>query len=298
MNAARAAARGPLSSASLGVAVGLTALGALATAATDGPALQHAVGQVWLPRLALALAIYLVAHVLRIARLVILLGDSGRSVRDVAVAHALTAPIAALLPLKLGELARVLAIGRASRGPVHGLKALWIERTFDAAAIALAGTVVLALRPDAVQAVAPVVLAAVAFLGLTAAAIVLLPESVGMAKAWLIRRYTAQWANRALAAMHALRDALQSSRALLRGKVATLMALTAAIWSVEALAFATLLSVDGGAAQLASEVLGTLSGALAPGAGSGEPRLVVLLGVLVLGAFAGLYDRSRRRPVL
>ena len=53
-----------------------------------------------------ALIAYLAAHALRVARTLVVLGGSVRSVRLVALAHATSAPWTGLLPFKVGELVR------------------------------------------------------------------------------------------------------------------------------------------------------------------------------------------------
>ncbi len=255
----------------------------------------------WPDAVAVAL-LYLGAHLLRILRMLVLLGDSIGSVRAVAFAHAATAPVSALVPFKVGEIARVYAFGRASDGFLHGLRTVWIERTFDAAVIAAAGVAALATL-DQTAGLLPVTIAAFSVLVLTGVAITVLPENVGMVKAWLIRRYSTGWSIRALAFLHDLGMALRESRGLVQGKVATLATLTFALWGMELAALYFLMPVAADELQaLVAGLLAVLSDVFLPVArevfSDGLPvhRLVVFGTVngFALLAFVGLaIDRSR-----
>jgi hypothetical protein len=180
-----------------------------------------------------ALIAYLCAHALRVCRTVVVLGDSVHSVRSVALAHAASAPWTGLLPFKVGELARMYAIGRVTEGFWHGFRAVWIERTFDAVLIALAVGIAVIIRPQDGAAVLPIGLASVALLGVTGGAVTALPENLATAKLWVLRRYTTPWSLRVLAALDEVGDAVKNLGRLVRGKVATLTVLTGAIWSLE-----------------------------------------------------------------
>lgn len=285
----------------------LTAVCLAVVLLTEHSALADALARVAWGPFAIAAAVYLGAHLVRALRMVIVLGDSARSMRDVVVAHAGTAAAAALVPFKLGELVRIVAFGRASKGPVHGLTAVWIERTFDAAVITAVGAGAMMLRPDAVAHIAPVWLVAAAFLIATAMAITVLPENIGMVKAFLLRRYTTDWSLRALDAAHRLREALHASRRLIRGKVATLGMLTALLWLLEAVALAML--VEGvvlTATGLTAGILSVLSHVVAPighavqelDASLPIHRLVILTTLLGLFVAAAAYRTRRREEVI
>ncbi len=180
-----------------------------------------------------ALLAYLAAHAVRVVRTLVVLGSSVRSVRHVILAHATSAPWTGLLPFKVGELVRMYAIGHVTDGFWHGLRAVWIERTFDAVLIAIAVAIALLTLPEAGAAVIPVGVVAVFLLVATAGAVIALPENLSMAKLWVMRRYTTDWSLRLLAVLDDLGDAVKRLGALVRGKVATLTVLTAAIWFFE-----------------------------------------------------------------
>lgn len=240
----------------------------------------------------LMLGVWLLGHVVRAIRLVVLLGERGRSVRAVVAAHVATIALAADVPYKLGEIGRIIALGLAGR-PWDGVRAVWIERTFDAAALGLAAVVVTAMgdtRPW------PILVAAGVWLVGTAAALTVVPEGAAMAKATLLRRYDTSWSVRALAALTALRAELTTWRQMLNGKVATLSLMTVAVWACE-LGFAAIATRGLDASPLAG-LLGSLAIVLDPSAeGADVARIVVLLGAAItapLGMLlAGLaHDRA------
>lgn len=207
----------------------------------------------------LALLLYLGAHGLRIVRMVVLLGERAPSLRGVAIAHALTTPVGGMLPLKLGELVRVAALGRASRGLSDGLRAVWIERVFDASVLAVAGLLVMSQGGHGAGLVTAV---AIAVLLTTAALLRPIPEGLRHAKTFLIRRYTTDWSLVALRRADAAARWLEDARHLVDGRASTLALLTVALWSLEVLAFQVgTASLSGDATTLAS-ALSLLSDAL------------------------------------
>ena len=232
--------------------------------------------------LAIAIAVYLGAHLFRMVRMAVLLGESARSLRAVVLAQAITAP-AGLLPFKMGELARIMAIGRATRGVAHGGVAVWIERTYDAAALVVASIVALLILGDSGGFVWPVALLAGGFLAMTTLAIVVWPEQMTMAKGWLIRRYSTPWSLVALRVLHQIGAELRSVRGLVRNKTATLALLTAAVWALEALALWMLVPSGRG---VWSAILGAQSQIVSPGSSDGLAlhRTAVVAGVVILGS--------------
>lgn len=276
----------------VGVALAVAALALDATARTVGS------GALFAAPLGGVLALYLAAHALRAARTVIVLGEGARSVRRVLVAHLTSAPWTGLLPYKLGDLVRMWAIGKASDGFGEGLRVVWIERTFDAVLIGLAAAVVVVLRPSAAPEVAPIAIASVLLLGVTATTVVALPENVGTAKQWLLGRYTARWSNRLLALLDAVGDAMIGLRRMVRGKIATLLLVSVAIWALEVAALHLLTRAEG-LEELLVGFLGVLSGVLEMGpegsARAGGWRLVVVVGCAAM-AFAGALLPLKRRP--
>lgn len=245
---------------------------------------------------ALAVITYLTSHAVRILRMVVVLGTTIRSVRGVALAHSLTAPIATVVPLKLGELVRIYAFGKVTGGGISGLGAVWVERTFDAATLTTVGLIALFIVPETTPVVLPVLSVAGAFLVITITMLVVLPQNIGLLKDFFIRRYSGWWCIRLLKVLDRLGVEVRRIHALVRGKVSTLAALTLAVWCLEALTLWTLmefLALSPG--ELMASLLAVLSEVLAHlRVGPGELdwqmpvyRLIVLCCTLTL-AFAAL----------
>lgn len=213
------------------------------------------------PGIAVAAALYAGSHVVRSLRMVVLLGSSATSLRAVVAAHLLTAPLAALVPLKLGELARLASFAASSRGAIHALGALWVERTFDALVLAALAAATALLFPDLAPTASTVAALAATFLAFTAVAIFVLPENVDAAKHFLILRYTSRESLGLVRGVHALGHALDVARAAVAGKVATLSLATALIWGLEG---AALSAVAEGLGARSPGLLAVLSDAFRP----------------------------------
>lgn len=248
------------------------AIGAIAAVTTIAQAPRGLPG--W-SSVALAAGIYASSHLLRVARLLVLAGDADLSVRRLAGAHLLSSP-AGFLPFKLGELVRLASVARAGAGAVGAVRTLWIERTFDAGVIALAGA--LAGTPALATWVA------VGWLLATAFALAVLPENVRLVKRWLIRRYTARWLVSVLPWIHRVGAELDRGRGQVRGRLGTLILLTGAIWGAEV--GSLVLLADGPLGSATVALLTALSDALVP-VGGGSPgaseRHALLAAAVTLG---------------
>ena len=244
------------------------------------------------PALALAALLYASSHGLRVLRIVFLLGHASGSIRRVALAHLATAPVAALVPFKLGELARIGAFAAESEGPVHAVGAVWVERTFDAFVLATMAALTALIYPEFTTTAATVAILASTYLGLTALAIFVLPENIDAVRHFLIVRYTSRTSLNLVRAVHAVGSALDLARHIVTGKIATLLTLTLFIWMLEA---AALWAMAGTLTSSASPgLLAVLSDAFRPLAettpGLAENlathRALVLGVVMSLSAFA------------
>ena len=89
-----------------------------------------------LPVFSGAVSLMLLAHLLRILRLKAL-WSSGR-MRALFIAHSLSIAPGAAFPLKLGEGARIILVGRLQKSLRQGLATVWAERIFDSVFILLA----------------------------------------------------------------------------------------------------------------------------------------------------------------
>ncbi|TVQ86539.1 MAG: hypothetical protein EA397_20285 [Deltaproteobacteria bacterium] len=182
-----------------------------------------------------AAACYLIAHGFRFLRSVIVLGAAAQSVRTVALAHLVSAPWSGLLPFKSGEVARVLALGRASGSAWVGLQAVWVERAFDACFLVATGFLALYWVAGAGSLVGPVLVLATAFLGLTLLSVLVLPANLLGIKHWLIRRYSTDWSLWGLRGIDRILEGVRSLKERVEGRFVTLGVVTLAIWGLELL---------------------------------------------------------------
>jgi hypothetical protein len=188
------------------------------------------------PSITAAASIYLLSHLLRMLRMLVILGHSAQTIRGVILALALAAPVTALIPLKIGEFFRIYLLGGACGGFFHAFRAVWLERSFDAAALATVGGLALWLEPNTPAQVLTVSTMGMAFLGLTFFGIFLIPQNLGFTKDYFIIRYNQEWTVRLLRRIEALRLGLVATRKLIQGKVGVVLLSTILIWTLEVLA--------------------------------------------------------------
>jgi hypothetical protein len=238
--------------------------------------------------LAGACGLYLLAHLLRALRLVVMIQDDRVGLRDTFSAHFVAAGASLLIPFKVGEVFRVAEVARLLRSPVRALMLVWSERVLDLLAITLAMLVALIFRPDLFQSAALGVFLTSAVVAGTFVAFFVMPEHLEGVKMLFLRRYTAPWSLRAVQAIDASQRLLLHAPDALRKRTATLVTLTAIIWTLEVASLALLLprAPGGGTdalgatlsatafffAQLFPSSMGPLGAILArvmPGAGAG-----------------------------
>lgn len=257
--------------------------------------------------LALAAAIYLASHMLRILRLALLVGNWHIGFRRLGSFHLMTAAISLIAPLKLGEVYRVFELSHITGGMVRAVVIVWWERAFDMAAILLLVGIVAIGSSSAPSDIYAVALLVVAFIMMTAIVVMVLPENLRRLSVFIIRRYDNEHTVPLLRLIDMLRRSIEEAPRVVRLKVASLATLTGLIWASEAACFAivfpTLSSTVEGVLNallgfLSSVVLGeTLIGDLASGQEAifAKPVLsylmatqipLVLIGTLAAGYYA------------
>jgi len=163
--------------------------------------------------------------------------------RTIASFHLFTAAASLLAPLKLGELYRIVELSHLVRSPARAVIVVWWERIFDVMvilamlAVAISGT----LDPVDSEFMA-VGIMAMAFVAVTALAVFLVPPNLVRASFFIIRRYRNPQSVHVLRLLNATRRAVDAAPHAIRGKIATLAALTACVWACELGAFWTVLS--------------------------------------------------------
>ncbi|EKS73267.1 hypothetical protein BURK_002330 [Burkholderia sp. SJ98] len=185
------------------------------------------------------IALYSMAHGARMLRLGLLLGSI--RVRKLLGLYLYTAACSALIPFKLGELARVNEFAWQQSGSVaRGVVIVWVERVFDMVAI---GVIILAIvtRSDVEAApIAPVLWASIAFLLATLCFFFVLPEQLITLNLHVIRTYRGEKAVRILKVLETMNGLSQLARPLLSGRILTLAFVTLFVWGFELLALGLL----------------------------------------------------------
>ncbi|MEM9267317.1 MAG: lysylphosphatidylglycerol synthase domain-containing protein [Pseudomonadota bacterium] len=176
--------------------------------------------------------LYLASHGVRALRLAMLAVPTlGVSARSSALLHLTTAPIAFLLPLKLGELARLHELWRTGTNLMVAVLLLLLERVFDAV-ILLALIAALALAGGGLA--SPVLVWVSGTIVLVAAiAFVLGPSAAGATQAYMVRHHRHPALKQLLPGLDLLRRATRIGAEQMRGQGAQILVLTALIWALE-----------------------------------------------------------------
>jgi hypothetical protein len=255
--------------------------------------------------LATAGMLYLASHALRIARLAVLAGDPGVSVARFGLVHMMAAGVSFITPYKLGEIFRVIALGHLLGSAGRSLVVVWVERAFDSAAIILLILAASLIDSHVVEQIRPLIVMSVIFVVATIALFTIVPERLSAMSFVILRRRDGEWTVRILRAIRWVQHRIALAGKLLDGKIATLSALTAAIWSLE---LATLGAIMPATADRLREIAtglpvflsGQTSGGVpaAPTSSYGLHGLVITATLLLLGSAAALIYapiRLRRR---
>lgn len=180
-----------------------------------------------------ACSLYILAHLLRALRLVVMIQDDRVGLRDTFSAHFVAAGASLLIPFKLGELFRVAEVSRLLRSPLRAALLVWSERVLDLVAITGAMLFALVFRRDLFESAALGVMLTMAVVAGTLVAFYVMPEHLEGVKLLLIRRYTAPWSLGAVKVVDASQRLLLHAPDALRRKPATLVTLTVVIWTLE-----------------------------------------------------------------
>lgn len=210
-------------------------------AATEG---RFAAGVTNLAAMAAAALIYLAGHAMRILRLALLIGGWRVGFREIASFHMMTAAVSLTMPLKLGEIYRVIEMSHVAGGFPRALATAWWERVFDVAFILIFLLIALANHSAAEEFLGVIALSA-AFIGVTAIVFFVAPDNLRRLSVLIIRRYDDARAVPVMRLLDHARRAILEAPMLVRGKVASLMTLTALIWACEIACFAVVLGALG-----------------------------------------------------
>jgi len=244
--------------------VAMAGLGALAVLVVVRPSLFDLSGALSgenAGRLAAGIVVYSLSHVLRVLRLALLLRDPGLRLRRVLQVHVMTAGLSLVLPFKLGEAVRVREVGVVAGSLRTGLLAVWLERTLDAAVLAVLVAVSAVAFPSSLDLLTPFLVLMSAFVAVTLVLITVVPENIRALMLHLVRRPFGERSVTALRLLRATLSTLEQAPSLLRGRAMTLLVLSALIWAAE-IAVVSLTVPAAGAAlsELSTSLLALLSG--------------------------------------
>lgn len=194
-----------------------------------------------------ACSLYVLSHLLRALRLVVMIQDERVGLRETFTAHFVAAGASLFIPFKLGEVFRVAEVARLLRSPVRALLLVWSERVLDLLAITGAMLVALVFRRDLFESAALGIFLTLAVVAGTFVAFLVMPEQLESVKLLLIRRYRGAWSLSVVRAVDATQRLLMHAPDAMKRRPATLISLTAIIWTLEVASLALLLPAAAGA---------------------------------------------------
>lgn len=216
-----------------------------------------------------AACLYVMSQGLRALRLVIIVGDPGKSLRQLVRAHLVGAAASFTLPFKLGDLLRMMELSFALKRPgSYGLwraiLVMWIERVYDALPIA-ALLLILGVTTDmnALHPVLPILGTLFAFVVLTFLVFFVLPENLDGLALFLARRYHDERVVDVLRLIDRIYRLTADARRMLHRKHITLISISALIWGAETVIVGRILG-DTELGGSATGLLRFLSGLLSP----------------------------------
>jgi len=208
----------------------LLAVGLLMVAMSEPPALPL------FPWLLAAATFYLAGHLLRVARLALLTGDASLSLRLLATLHFWTATISLIIPFKLGDGVRVLALAGVKRSYSSALALVWLERVFDAAVFVPLMIAAAVFAPAVLSDYVGLLLITGAFVLGTVGLMVLAPDNLRRIGTYVFRRYDNPSTVLVLRLIAVTRDFLSHIIDRVGGRVALLLAYSVFIWAAEVFA--------------------------------------------------------------
>jgi len=178
--------------------------------------------------------VYLLVHVLRAIRLFLLLYDGELRLREALLVHVHAAGVSALIPFKVGEIYRVIAIFLVTGHMAKALVAVWIERVFDALfVVVILGLVAWWAGPQALAGIAWFFPVVAGFLFVSFFLFLVLPENLILVKRHLILKHNNLPALHVLRWIDALHRLLREAASIWRSRFATIVWLSMGIWLLE-----------------------------------------------------------------
>jgi hypothetical protein len=238
-----------------------------------------------------AVLVYTLSHGLRMVRLAVLVSDPEVKFARLSQVHMFTAAVSFVTPFKLGEIYRVVALGHVLGSTGRSLVIVWVERAFDSAAIMLLILGAWSIDRSIIEQILPLILMSLGFVAATVALFTIVPERLGALSLFILSRYDGERPVRMLRRIQWIRHRIALAGKLLDGKVATLAALTLAIWSLELITLGVVMPrAARHARDIATGLPLFLSGQTSGGVSTPHDfhSLVIAGTLLILGALAGL----------
>ncbi|WP_188053209.1 flippase-like domain-containing protein [Sphingosinithalassobacter sp. CS137] len=199
------------------------------------------------PLMLLATILYLGSHLLRIARLALIIADPRCSLRVLTSFHFWAAAASLAIPFKLGDALRAGALAAVVGGTRHGVTFVWIERLFDAAIFMPLLLVVALLAPGSIGIFGGFLALTIVFVLASFGMLLLAPDNLRRAATFILRRYNSHASIAALHLIKTARSFLSEAVDKLRGRTPLLLAYSLFIWIAELAAlWIVLLATSGG----------------------------------------------------
>jgi hypothetical protein len=224
-----------------------------------------------------AATLYVIGHCFRSLRLALLIGGWRIGLRMIVSFHFMTAALSLAVPMKLGELYRLAELSKLLGSFMSAVETIWWERLFDVLAIVIIMIMVLGgvAKSDWPQFYG-VGLLAIVFIAVTALAVFVLPDNLRRLSVLIIRRYDNRRSVPLLRHIDRIRRTILEAPHMVKGKIASLAALTVLIWASELSCLAIVLRALGNSLEAAPDALLSFlsiltSGYTLIGALNGEP---------------------------
>jgi hypothetical protein len=244
--------------------------------------------------------VYMTAHVLRAARLSLLIGVGKLSFGAILGCHSLVSFVTFALPWKLGELVRVLEFYRLTRCDPRAILAIWLERCFDAVILLFLIEVASSFTTDA--SIAQITRRGLMSLIGLSLLLVLFGRSAVSALLRLLSSSNSQRSLRLMRFTRKVEAFVRHIPPLTSPNLALLLIVSCAIWVLEIGAVLIVVAATTGTGENAIAELVDLINTAVIGVGNSGATGVLIYRLLVTGSLASLsmlfarrYIEARRR---
>lgn len=253
---------------------------------------------------AIATGAYMIGHVVRIARLALIIGDQRLSLRQLIAVHLFTSSVLLGVPFKLGEIYRIAELSTVTFSRFGALVVVWVERCFDVGIVLLLLLAVLLFSSLSAVDYWPLIATSLVFVGGTLVVVTLVPDNLRRLANHVIRRYDDDWTIDALQIIAQARRLFRHGSLMLQGRIASLAVCSIIIWAFEALSLTIILTSRGEGESTMGAMLSFLSNLvrgdtllthLASVAGSADASLLsayllaTQIPLVLVGGLCGLY---------